>query len=132
MRLQNIAAFLQGEIMSTIKIWHNPKCAKSREGVAIVQESDATCEVVKYLDAPLTKEEVKNVLQMLGFQSAREWMRTKEDIYKELDLKNESNEEKLIEAMLKHPKLIERPVIIKGNKAIVGRPSSLINEFLKA
>mgnify|MGYP001951390107 CR=1 FL=1 len=75
---------------------------------------------------------LKELLKMLGFKSAREWMRTKEDIYKEFDLKNETDEEKLIEAMVEHPKLIERPVIIKGNKAIIGRPNSIIEEFLKA
>jgi arsenate reductase len=68
---------------------------------------------------------------MLGL-SARELMRTKEDIYKELDLANENDEEKLIEAMAKNPKLIERPIIIKGNKAIIGRPTERIAEFLNS
>jgi len=118
--------------MSKVTIWHNPRCTKSREGVALVQESGCENEVVKYLDNSLSVDEIKNVLKMLGFKSAREWMRTKEAVYKELDLKNETDEEKLIKAMAENPKLIERPVIIKGTKAIIGRPASAITEFLKA
>lgn len=118
--------------MTDIKIWHNPRCSKSREAVAIADENNTKAEIVKYLDENLTKEEIKNTLKLLGFSSAREWMRTKEAIYKELNLKEENDEEKLIEAMVEHPKLIERPVIIKGEKAIIGRPTSIIAEFLNA
>ena len=118
--------------MANITIWHNPRCSKSREAVTIADENNAEAEIVKYLDENLTKEDLKNTLKLLGFSSAREWMRTKEAIYKELNLKNETDEEKLIEAMVAHPKLIERPVIIKGDKAIIGRPTSVIAEFLNA
>ena len=113
-------------------IWHNPRCSKSREAVKISEESGIESKIVKYLDTRPTKEELKIVLQMLNFSSAREWMRTKEDIYKELDLKNVIEEEALLDAMVENPKLIERPVIIKGNRAIIGRPTSIIEEFLKA
>ena len=112
-------------------IWHNPKCSKSREAVKISQEAGVDHEIVKYLESNPTKEELKKVLKMLGFSSAREWMRTKEDIYKELDLKSVTDEEALLNAMVENPKLIERPVIIKGDKAIIGRPTSIIAEFLK-
>jgi len=117
--------------MSKVTIWHNPRCTKSREGVALVQESGCQSEIIKYLDNTLSVDEIRSVLKMLGFKSAREWMRTKEAVYKELDLKNENDEEKLIEAMAQNPKLIERPVIIKNSKAIIGRPASTILEFLK-
>jgi len=116
--------------MSKVTIWHNPRCSKSREAIAISEEVKSDTEVVKYLEERPTAQEIKHVLQLLGFSSAREWMRTKEDIYKELNLKDESDEEKLIEAMVEHPKLIERPVLIKGDKAIIGRPTSIIAEFL--
>lgn len=118
--------------MLEVSIWHNPRCSKSREAVAISEECRIESEIVKYLETNPSKEELKKVLKMLGFKSVREWMRTKEAIYKELDLKNETDEEKLLDAMMQHPKLIERPVIIKGERAIIGRPTSIIAEFLKS
>ena len=118
--------------MAKTTIWHNPRCSKSREAVSISEEVGVDTQLLKYLDETPSKEELKKVLKMLGFASAREWMRTKEDIYKELDLANESDEEKLLDAMVANPKLIERPVLIKGNKAIIGRPTSIIADFLKA
>ncbi len=117
--------------MDDIKIWHNPRCSKSREAINILEENNCESEVVKYLEEQLDKETIKATLKLLGFSSAREWMRTKEAIYKELNLKDETDEEKLIEAMVANPKLIERPVIIKGNKAIIGRPTSIIKDFIK-
>ena len=118
--------------MQNITIWHNPRCSKSREALKISEEVGAKSEIVKYLDEKPSKEELKKVLKMLGFNSAREWMRTKEDIYKELDLKNVEDEEALLDAMVAHPKLIERPVIIKGDRAIIGRPTEIIADFLKS
>ena len=117
--------------MEKITIWHNPRCSKSREALKIAEENGVEKEIVKYLEATPTKEELKKVLAMLGL-SARELMRTKEEIYKELDLKNVSDEEALLDAMVTNPKLIERPVIIKGDKAIIGRPTSIIAEFLQS
>jgi arsenate reductase len=119
------------KIMSDIKIWHNPRCSKSREAINILEENNTKSEVVKYLEEELDTQTIKTTLKLLGFSSAREWMRTKEAIYKELNLKDETDEDKLIEAMVLHPKLIERPVIIKGEKAIIGRPTSIIKDFLK-
>jgi arsenate reductase (glutaredoxin) len=115
--------------MNKVKIWHNPRCSKSREALAILDEVGCEKEVVKYLEETLTKEDVKAVLKTLGL-SARELMRTKEDVYEELNLKDERDEEKLVEAMAQNPKLIQRPIVIKGDKAIIGRPASLIKEFL--
>ncbi len=118
--------------MSKTIIWHNPRCSKSREAISILQESKVESEVVKYLEATPDAQKIKDVLKLLGFSSAREWMRTKESIYKELDLQNENDEEKLINAMVENPKLIERPVIIKGDRAIIGRPTSIIKEFIES
>ena len=115
--------------MSKVTIWHNPKCSKSRSAAALLEERGVEAEVVKYLDTPPTKEELKEVLSMLNI-SARELMRTKEDIYKELELKNENDEEKLIDAMVKNPKLIERPIVIKDGKAAIGRPIENIIDLL--
>ncbi len=115
--------------MAEITIWHNPRCSKSREALKILEENNCDKEVVKYLENNPSEQEIKNILKMLGL-SARELMRTKEDIYKELQLKDINDENTLIEAMAKHPKLIERPVIIKGDKAIIGRPTSIVANFI--
>ena len=115
--------------MKEITIWHNPRCSKSREAMKILEESGVSNEVVKYLETSPSRQEITALLKKLNL-SARELMRTKEDIYKELNLKDEPSEEALIEAMAQNPKLIERPVLIKGDKAIIGRPTSIIAEFI--
>jgi len=117
--------------MAQITIWHNPRCSKSREALSIMDENGCEKKVVKYLETNPNAQTIKNLLKMLEL-TPRELMRTKEDIYKELNLKNETDDEKLIEAMAQNPKLIERPVLIKDTKAIIGRPTSIIVEFLNA
>jgi len=115
--------------MSDIKIWHNPKCSKSRNSFKLLEEKGIEIEVVKYLENVPSKEELTTVLKMLNM-SARELMRTKESIYKELNLQDEDSEDALIDAMLMNPKLIERPIIIKDNKAVIGRPIEKVIELL--
>jgi len=115
--------------MKEITIWHNPRCSKSREAMKILEENGVNNEVVKYLETSPSTQEITSLLKKLNL-SARELMRTKEDIYKELNLKDELSEEALIKAMAQNPKLIERPVLIKGDKAIIGRPTSIIAEFI--
>ena len=110
------------------QIWHNPRCSKSRQALALLEEKGEAFEVYKYLEESPSVEDIKAVLDKLNI-SARQLMRTKEDIYKELNLKEENSEDALIEAMSKHNKLIERPIIIKDNKAIIGRPPELVLEF---
>lgn len=116
--------------MSKVKIYHNPRCSKSRNAVALLEEQGVEAEVVKYFETPATKEELKEILKMLGL-SARELMRTKEAIYKELGLKDVDDEEALIDAMVEHPKLIERPIVINDGKAAIGRPIENIVELIK-
>jgi arsenate reductase len=117
--------------MANITIWHNPRCSKSRNAVTLLEEKGIDPEVVKYLDTPPSKEELKEMLHMLGI-TARELMRTKEAIYKELNLKEVTDEEQLIEAMVEHPKLIERPIVIKDGKAAIGRPIENIIDLLES
>ncbi|HHB94943.1 MAG TPA: arsenate reductase (glutaredoxin), partial [Campylobacterales bacterium] len=105
--------------MSDIKIWHNPRCSKSRDSFKLLEERGVEAEVVKYLENVPTKEEIQELLKMLGMD-AKALMRTKEAVYKELNLKDETSEEALIEAMVSNPKLIERPIVIRGNKAVIG------------
>ena len=117
--------------MSQIQIWHNPRCSKSRQALAILDELERPKDVINYLQEHPSKERIKNVFKMLGYTSPRDMMRTKEDIYKELNLKEEHDDEKLFDAMAEHPKLIERPIIIKGDKAIIARPPESAKAFLE-
>ena len=116
--------------MSRVKIWHNPRCSKSRNAVALLEEQGVEAEIVKYLDTPPNRQELIEVLDMLGL-SARQFMRTKEEIYKELGIKDINDEDMLINLMVANPKLIERPVVIKDGKAAIGRPIENIMEILK-
>jgi len=113
----------------SIVIWHNPRCSKSRAGVKYLEEKGVDFEIVKYLDNPPGTEEIREVLNKMGL-SARELMRTKEATYRELKLKEVEDEDALIAAMAEHPKLIERPVVIHGDKAVIGRPAEAIGAIL--
>ena len=116
--------------MEKVTIWHNPRSSKSRNSLTLLEDRGVETEVVKYLDDVPTKEELKKILLMLGMSSARELMRTKEAIYKELNLADETSEEALLDAMVANPKLIERPIVIKGNRAAIGRPIEKVIELL--
>lgn len=116
--------------MSQVSIYHNPRCSKSRQTLALLQEQGIEPTVIEYLKDTPSAAELKELLSKLGFQSARELMRSKEDIFKELELKNESDEDKLIAAMAAHPKLIERPIVVKGEQARLGRPPEAVLEIL--
>lgn len=115
--------------MSEVTIWHNPRCSKSREALKLLEEKGADVEVFKYLDEEITKEDIKKLLDMIGAKP-RDIMRTKEAIYKELGLKDVEDDEKLIEAMVEHHKLIERPIVIKDGKAIIGRPPTKVLDLI--
>lgn len=110
-------------------IWHNPKCSKSREALKLLEEKGGNVEVFKYLDTPPSRDEIIALLGKLGL-SARELMRTKEDLYKELGLVNVSDEGELISALAEYPKLIERPIVIDGNRAVIGRPVERVIELI--
>jgi arsenate reductase len=109
-------------------IWHNPKCSKSRQALELLHGRGVDVEVVKYLENSPSKEEIIDLLSKLRI-SARELMRTKEDLYKELLLKDEMQEEKLIDAMVEYPKLIERPIIVTEKGVVIGRPPEKILEL---
>lgn len=116
---------------NTVTIWHNPRCGKSREALKLLEAEGITPDIVRYLDETPTETQLKKLLGMLGI-GARDLMRTKEAVYKELGLKDVADENILIKAMMEHPKLIERPIVIKNGKAVIGRPPekviTLINE----
>ncbi|WP_394227895.1 arsenate reductase (glutaredoxin) [Pseudoalteromonas spongiae] len=106
----------------TIKIFHNPRCSKSRETLALLEKNAVSPEIVEYLKDVPSAQDIKQLLSLLNFDSARQLMRTKETIYKELNLKDETSEDALIDAMIANPKLIERPIVINNGKAAIGRP----------
>lgn len=114
-----------------VSIYHNPRCSKSSETLALLQENGIEPEVVLYLETPPDVPTLKCLLQLLGMHSARELMRRKEDLYKELALANsELSEDHLLQAMVDHPKLIERPIVINGEQARMGRPPEAVLEII--
>ncbi|MBM6549733.1 arsenate reductase (glutaredoxin) [Marinomonas ostreistagni] len=110
-------------------IYHNPRCSKSRETLALLEQNDIHPEVKLYLNNPPSKAELQGLLKQLGMDSARQLMRTKEDIYKSLGLKDEQDEDALLDAMLEHPKLIERPIVLHNGQARIGRPPEAVLEI---
>lgn len=106
----------------SVTIYHNPRCSKSRETLALIEQNNVTPSVVEYLKTPLNHEQIAELVSQLGFSSVRQLMRTKEDAYKALNLKEENSESALIAAMVENPKLIERPIVVNNNKAALGRP----------
>ncbi|WP_282036059.1 arsenate reductase (glutaredoxin) [Saccharicrinis aurantiacus] len=112
-----------------ITILHNPRCSKSRLGLQYLEEKGITPMVVKYLDVQLNAEEINQLLKKLNMKP-KDLMRTGEDFYKkEIKGKDLTNEE-LVHAMAENPKLIERPIVINGDKAVVARPTEKIDEVL--
>lgn len=118
--------------MTAIQILHNPRCSKSRQTLALLEEKGIEPEIIKYLDTPPTATELKAILQKLKI-SARDLLRKGEDDYKALNLADTSlTEDQLIEAMVSHPKLIERPIVIKDGQAKIGRPLNRFWIFFKS
>jgi arsenate reductase len=110
------------ERQSPMIIYHNPRCSKSRQTLALIEESGIKPSIVNYLVASLTAVDIKDLLNKLGVD-VRSIIRSGEDAYKELDLSNSKlSEQQLIAAIVTHPKLLERPIVVKGNNAIIGRP----------
>ena len=116
--------------MQNIEIWHNPQCSKSRNAMELLEAKGLNTSVIKYLENVPTKERIKAVLKKLNMK-ASQILRTGEDIYKELNLKEIDDEDKLIEIMTEYPILIERPIIIKGEIAVIARPIENLEELLK-
>ncbi len=113
-----------------VTLYHNPRCAKSREALTLLQAHTQKINVVLYLENPPTAKALKELLAILNI-NARQLLRKSEDTYKELNLADEKlSEAALIKAMVSNPKLIERPIAINGNKAIIGRPPENVLSIL--
>lgn len=111
-----------------MKIYHNPRCSKSRETLNLIQEADKEVEIIEYLKDVPSKSELKDILKKLDI-SAESLIRKGEVVYKENYKGKELSENEWIDAMIAHPKLIERPIVIKNNKGILGRPPENVKQL---
>lgn len=116
--------------MTAMTLYHNPRCSKSRSALQLLEDRGLTPTIVRYLETPLSADQLQELLGKLGI-SARQLLRTGEDEYKALGLSDpQLTDAQLIAAMVSQPKLIERPILVVGDKAVVGRPPETILEIL--
>ncbi|MFM2317527.1 MAG: hypothetical protein RLZZ215_148 [Pseudomonadota bacterium] len=115
---------------NTVTIYHNPRCSKSKQALALLEEEGVTPDIINYINKPLNADKLRELLGMLGI-SARGLLRKTEPEYAELKLADTSlSEEQLIQAMVKHPKLIERPIVVVEGKAVIGRPPERVLDLI--
>src|SRR5690554_1483677 len=112
-----------------IKIYHNPRCSKSCEGLCLLNDLNQEAEVINYIENPLTFDELKKLIALLNI-SPIELVRTKEVIWKEQFKNQNPTDEQIIQAMVDFPKLIERPIVVNGNKAVIARPAEKIKDII--
>ena len=118
--------------MNKVLIYHNPRWGKSRESVQILNDLAVEYEIIDYLNNPPTVDELQSLAIKMGVK-ARDFIRTKEAVFKELNLQPYLDDEHfMFQKMSENPKLIERPIAVKGDKAVLGRPPERIREFLKS
>jgi len=115
--------------MSAVTIYHNPRCSKSRNTLALLEEKGVSPNVVLYLETPPDAAELQGLLQKLGMKAA-DLVRRGEADYKAAGLDRESSDEDVLAAMVKYPKLIERPIVVRGRKAVLGRPPENVLELI--
>lgn len=112
-----------------MKIYHNPRCGKSREGLTILKESKLPFEIINYIETPLSAKELTEIIKLLGI-SPIDLVRKNEAVWKENYKGKNLSDSQIVAAMAANPKLIERPIVINNGKAIVGRPPELIKSIL--
>jgi arsenate reductase len=116
--------------MTTLTIYHNPRCSKSRQTLELINNNGAKVEIVEYLKTPPTIEQLKTILSSLNV-TAQDIMRKKESEYKDSGLDNTNlTEDEQIALIAQNPKVLERPIVVKDNKAIIGRPPENVLELL--
>lgn len=114
-----------------VAIYHNPRCSKSRETLALLEEQGIKPELILYLETPPSLDTLKALQHQLGFSSAREMMRTKEEVYKEKNLQDPGlSEEQLLQAIADSPRLLERPIVVNNGQARLGRPPEQVLAIL--
>lgn len=112
-----------------MKIYHNPRCSKSRETLQLIKDAGINVEIVEYLNTIPTTEELKMILMKLNL-SPKDIIRKGESIYKEKFKNSDFNDDEWIKIMIEYPKLIERPIVVKGNKAVLGRPPENVLDLI--
>lgn len=112
-----------------MKIYHNPRCRKSRETLEIIRSKGVEPEIIEYLNTPPSKSELTELLKMIG-KSPQDLLRKGESIFKDQFKGKELSDEQWLEAMIENPKLIERPIVVSNKKAILGRPPENVLELL--
>jgi len=116
--------------MSSVTIWHNPRCSKSRQTLQLLRDRGVEPIIVEYLKTPPSEAELASALNALGI-GPRDLMRKKETLYKELSLDDDGlSRAELVAAMIENPVVIERPVVFRGNRAVVGRPPESVLDLL--
>lgn len=113
-----------------ITIWHNPRCSKSRQTLALIEQGGAEVTIRRYLEGAPTESEINAARSALGLTSLRDMLRTGEKTYKELGLDRDTPEAELLTAMAQNPILIERPIVFRGKRAVIGRPPEAVRELL--
>ena len=121
---EDSAYFQQGRnlTMTDFTIYHNPRCSKSRQTLALLEENNISPQIILYLETPPSKSALTDLLAKLGV-SPRDLIRTSEDAYRQANLSDKSlSDDQLLDAMIAEPKLIQRPVVVSGDRAVIGRP----------
>lgn len=112
-----------------MKIYHNPRCSKSRQGLEILKELAVKFEIINYIENPISETELLEIIKLLGIKPIN-LIRKNETIWKESYKGKNLNDHQIVMAMVKNPKLIERPIVVNNGKAIVGRPPEIIKSIL--
>ena len=114
----------------SVVIYHNPRCSKSRQTLQLLEENGVSPEIVEYLKEVPSKSDLKGIIKSLGV-SARDILRKKEAIYKEAGFNNDNlSDDEIVSMMVENPKVIERPIVVNGSKATIGRPPENVLEII--
>ncbi len=115
--------------MRELVLYHNPRCSKSRAALALLQERGVAFELVEYLETPLSRKDLDSLQRKLDLPPAQ-WVRSKEEAFREAGLSDESTDAEILDAIAAHPILLERPILVRGERAAIGRPTERLLELL--
>lgn len=117
--------------MDTTQVYFNPNCSKCRTASSILDEHNIDAEFIRYLDTPPTKDELERLMALLGIEDPRQMMRPGEQAYKDANLDDPSvTKDELLDAIIKEPILLERPIVVRGDKAVIARPAEKLLDLL--